>query len=139
MKKLELKLLTLCDFAMVSQEGKLSVIGMFDRIFTKKIPSSFVRSFVVAIVEGEPNNEYEIEFNIQGADGKSILPSKTLKIKLGNSGRSNLITDLVNMPLPNFGEYTLSLRSESKPLGAMIFWVNRLGGQDGKRENKPAN
>lgn len=135
MKKLELKLLVLCDLASVSREGKLSIIGIFDRIFANKIPSSFIRLFVVATIEGEPSVDYQIKLNIQDPQGKEILPPKFLKVRLGGNGRSNLITDIVNMPLPEFGEYTLSLKSDDKELGNTIFWVSKIESGDDKNKN----
>ena len=139
MKQLSLKFLTLCDYATVSQEGKLSIVGIFDRIFTEKTPSSFIRMFIVAIIEGEPSGKYEVELNIKDPLGKKVLTPMNLKIELSVTGRSNFITDVLNMPIPQFGEYSLEIKSGDKSLGSTVFWVSRAGGRDGRKKNDLPN
>lgn len=124
MSDLKLEFLTLCDFAMTSSEGKLSVIGMFDRMFVTETPSSFLRFFIVAILTGKPDTEVKISFNIQLPSKKEVKP-KEMTIKISTGGKINIINDVPNFPLPEVGEYKLSLKSGEKNLGSTSFFVSK--------------
>ncbi|MFH0942782.1 MAG: hypothetical protein V1810_01270 [Candidatus Beckwithbacteria bacterium] len=132
MSDLKLEFLTLCDFAMTSSEGKLSVIGMFDRMFVTETPSSFLRFFIVAILTGKPNTEVKISFNIQLPSRKEVKP-KEMTIKISTGGKINIINDVPNFPLPEVGEYKLSLKSGGKNLGSTSFIVSKVSVQSNKK------
>lgn len=128
MSDLKLELLTLCDHALTSKQGKLSIIGIFDRMFVRKTPSTFARFFVVAVLIGKPDSEHKILLSIKDPQENEVLPkTKEIAIKLGNQGRSNIITDIVNMPLSITGEYTVSLSEKGKKLGEKKFGAIKLG------------
>lgn len=120
-----LKFLAFCDVANVSREGKLSIIGIFDRIFAAKVPSSFIRLFIVAIFEGKPGSEAKIKLEIADPTGKPVLPPKDLAFRFGTNGKANLITDLVHLPLPVFGQYKISVSANGKKLGEENLWVSQ--------------
>lgn len=134
MADLRLELLILCDHALTSKEGKLSIIGIFDRMFVRKIPSTFARFFVVAILIGKPDSKHNISLSIKDPQGKEVLPkTKEIAIKLGNQGRSNIITDIVNMPLSITGEFTISLSEKGKKLGEKKFSAISIGASNAKK------
>jgi hypothetical protein len=135
---LRLELLALCDFALTSKEGKLSLIGIFDRIFAQKIPSTFARFFVVAVLTGKPESQHKISLSIKNPQGNEMLPKvKEINIKLGNEGRSNIISNIVNMPLPMPGEYRATLRKEKNKLGEKKFGVINVGVKQARKRNLP--
>lgn len=128
MANVKLELLILCDHALTSKEGKLSIIGIFDRIFVRKIPTAFARFFVVAVLTGEPNSQHHIALSIQNSQGNQVLPvAKEIPIKLGSQGRSNVITDIVNLPLQVTGEYTVALTLKGNKLGEKKLEVVNVG------------
>lgn len=128
MADVKLELLTLCDHALTSKEGKLSIIGIFDRMFVKKTPTTFARFFVVAVFTGKPESQHKIALSIKDPQGKEVLPStKEIAIKLGSQGRSNIITDIVNMPLSMTGDYTVTLSEKGQKLGEKKFGVIKVG------------
>ena len=137
---ISVELLVLCDYALVSQENKLSVMGIFDQIFVEKIPAFHHKMFAVGIVKGDANMTYEVSLRIAAPDGKEILSSPKLSNKFGDSGRSNLILGLENLPLQLIGEYRVELESSGIKLGEMTFKVLRTGGKDEiKRGSKLAD
>lgn len=128
MAGLQLELLTLCDHALTSKEGKLSIIGIFDRMFVQKVPSSFSRFFIVAVLTGKPDNQHKILLSIKDPQGNEVLPgTREIALKLGSQGRSNIITDVVNLPLSVTGEYRVTLTEEKNKLGEKKFGVIQVG------------
>ena len=101
MSKLKSDLFVLCDYATVSREQKLSVIGIFDQFFVANVPTNWPKMFLVAVISGEPDHEYPITLKIiPPTKTQDNFPDKELKVTLGNNGKANLITELVNFPLP---------------------------------------
>ncbi|MBI3984400.1 MAG: hypothetical protein HY344_00445 [Candidatus Levybacteria bacterium] len=123
MKNLKTEILALANYADFSKDGKLSIIGIFDRIFTKETPSSFIRGFLVfSISGGENNSKHLITVIIKDSSGKIILEKK-VEIVMGSSGKGNFIAELVGLPLPVFGEYKVILKTLEKEIGNINFFV----------------
>lgn len=137
MSKLNLNLLTICDLAMISQEGKLSIIGIFDRMFVRELPSSIARFFVVALVTGKPGVEYKISLQIKSPSGKDLIPTKELSIVPGENSQNNILTEAVNLPLTELGEYKISLKHNDEKLGETQFVVMKV--QNADKSTKQSN
>jgi hypothetical protein len=130
MDNLKLDFLALCDFAMTSAEGKLSIIGIFDRMFVRDVPSSFLRFFIVAIVRGESDSTVKITYLVKTPSKKEALNPKEIMVKIGSSGKANLTVDVANFPLPEVGEYQLIIKADGKELGSTLFYVSKVNTSD---------
>ena len=63
---MELRYGLLCDFANATQEGKLNVIGIFDRLYAVTFPAVHRQLFLVTSISTEPEDEgASREINIQ--------------------------------------------------------------------------
>lgn len=143
MANLKTDIFALCDYATVSREQKLSVIGIFDQFFVANIPTNWPKMFLVAVLSGEPNREHNITLKIiPPAKTEQNFPDKDLKVALGQNGRANLITELVNFPLPLAGTYKVEIVEGSEKVGTLEFKVDKTtatyGGTDLKG-NKVSN
>lgn len=126
MTNLKTDIFALCDYATVSREQKLSIIGIFDQFFVANIPTNWPKMFLVAVLSGEPNHEYDITLKIiPPAKTEQNFPDKNLKVALGQNGRANLITELVNFPLPLAGTYKVEIMEASEKVGVLEFKVNK--------------
>ena len=124
--KLHTDLFTLCDYATVSREQKLSVIGIFDQFFIANVPTNWPKMFLVAVVSGEPDHEYPITLKIiPPAKTEQDFPDKDLKVTLGANGKANLITELVNFPLPMPGVFKVQIISDEEKVTELEFRVNK--------------
>ena len=89
--------------------------------------------FLVAVLSGEANKEYEVTLKIIppaspiGGPGKTEqgFPDKELKVTLGQNGKANLITELVNFPLPLAGVYKIQILDGKDKVGEFEFKVNK--------------
>lgn len=117
---------TLCDYATVSREQKLSVIGIFDQFHVANVPTAWPKMFLVAVISGEANKEYDITLKIiPPQKTEQDFPDKDLKVTLGQNGKANLITELVNFPLPVAGKYEIQLLEGKEKVGVFEFKVNK--------------
>lgn len=101
----------LCDHALISQDGKLSLIGIFDRIMVPGLPIQHPRFFVVAVFDMAPGN-YTVRVELLDPTGHNVLREQDVEIPvsvagLGESG--NLLAELNMLPLDFAGRYDFNL------------------------------
>ena len=120
------EIFVLCDHASISQDQKLSIIGIFDQFFLANIPTTWPRMFLVAVVNGDANKELPITLRITPPKKtEKNLPDKEIQIKLGPNGKANLITELVNFPLPVPGVFKVQILSGDEKVSELEFRVNK--------------
>ncbi|MCR4324623.1 MAG: hypothetical protein NUV69_02965 [Candidatus Curtissbacteria bacterium] len=126
MQSLTTEIFVLCDYAMVSREQTLSILGIFDQFFVTDLPTSWPKMFLVAVLVGDAGKEYDILLKLTPPqETDQSFPDKELKVALGPNGRANLITELVNFPLPLTGTYKVEILTEGQKVGGLEFKVNK--------------
>lgn len=135
MAKLTIDLFVLCDHASVSQEQKLSIIGIFDQFFIANLPTAWPKMYLVAVVKGQPGQQYTLTLKlIPPAKTDQNFPDKDFQITLGQNGKANVMTELVNFPLQVAGVHKIQLLADKDLIGELEFKVNKTtatyGGQD---------
>lgn len=135
MANLKTDIFVLCDHASVSQEQKLSIIGIFDQFFVANVPSAWPKMYLVAVVSGEPQKEYNLKLKLTPPqDTEPKFPDKEFKITLGQNGKANIMTELVNFPLSSVGTYNIQILDGKEKVGELEFRVTKTtptySGQD---------
>src|SRR3989344_2600233 len=127
MAKLSTDILVLCDYATVSQEQKLSIIGIFDQFFVANLPTAWPKMYLVAVVTGDAGHEYPLTLKLITPEKTqaSNFPDKEFKITLGQNGKANVMTELVNFPLTSSGTYKVQLVDGKELVGELEFKVNK--------------
>lgn len=126
MSKLTTDILVLCDQAIVSQEQKLSIIGIFDQFFVANLPANWPKMYLVAVVRGEPGQEYPLTLKLTPPQKvENEFPPKEFTIKLGQNGKANVMTELVNFPLQVAGVHKIQLLTGKEKFGEIEFRVNK--------------
>ncbi len=121
-----MRLGVLCDHAMVSQDGKLSLIGIFDRIAVPGLPVQHPRFFVVAVFDMAPG-EYTVRVELIDPTGASVLQEQGVEIPVGvaEAGQSgNLVAELNMLPLEFAGRYDFNLYVGTDRLGSISLNVD---------------
>lgn len=73
---MEVTFAVLADYANVSREGKLNVMGIFDRIFARQLPSRFPPMQLVVRLEARPQDidtEHAIRIQLTDPDGAALF------------------------------------------------------------------
>lgn len=136
MKKIQIHLFEIADYALISRDNKLSVLGIFDRIYVQKIPANHPNMVIVGILNGEPKKKYTAKLSIVTSSGRTIIPELELKGEFGDNGRSNILATLSGMPIPEVGVYKLLCVVDGELIGEREFSVIMVGGQNGWSDDK---
>jgi hypothetical protein len=123
---LTMRLGVLCDHAMVGQDGKLSVIGIFDHIGVLQLPAQHPRFFVVAVLQGDAPSD-QIELELAAPDGKSLMrESIGIDPEAIAQGSGNLIAEVTMLPLEQSGRYEFRMNSQGRALGIIPLTVDTV-------------
>jgi hypothetical protein len=114
-------LLVICDYASLSQEGKLNILGVFEQIGTAELPASHPQMYVVLQVEAEPAEKGKprrLEVVIMDEDGKKIFGLQgPFSIPDDHTGRRSYvgaIFQLVGIKFEKQGTYAVSVLIDSE-------------------------
>ena len=133
----------LADAANISREGKLNILGAFDRIYGTKFPLHWPRMVLVTRFEAsaaEFGSEKSLEIITMDADGKKLgKASGKMKIGEGRTGRQIKINHVLpmGMTFPAPGEYSIVIlvNGESKATVPLEV-VQREQKQNGQTESE---
>jgi hypothetical protein len=70
----EIRLAALCDHALVGQDGKVSLMGIFRNISVSGLPAQHPRMFVVAIL-GLEVGAHTVKVRLLRPDGQQAMPN----------------------------------------------------------------
>lgn len=102
----------LADYANVSREGKLNIMGIFDRINAPSVPAVHSQMQLIMILEadrGDADREHKVEIEMVDADGAKLF-SIGGDLKFGGPPpgeriRINHVIQLNNLQFNHFGDY----------------------------------
>lgn len=113
---LHTQFITFCDYSMMSQENKLSIIGIFDEVRVQEFPGGLASAALVAIIQGKPSTSYKL--TAKGMKGKTeVFPPLELNIITGITGASNITINLKNISFPEEGVYEFVILNGTKEIG----------------------
>jgi hypothetical protein len=125
----------LCDAA-TDQQGKLNVLGAFDNIWTKKVPTVHPACAVVARVRFEKIEEgsHPIRIHIIDEDGKPIGPNLqgTVNVNVGgdmDSGIANIVLNIQGLKFEKYGQYRIDIAIDNQIKGSLPFHVREIPNQ----------
>jgi len=119
----------LCDAA-TDQQGKLNILGAFDNIFAKKMPTMHPACAVVVRIRFEKIEEgnHPIRIHIIDEDGKSIGPKLegNVNVRIGDDVDStviNIVLNIQRLKFEKYGQYRIDLAIDNKIEGSLPFHV----------------
>jgi hypothetical protein len=111
---MEVNLAVLADYANVSREGKLNIMGIFDRIFTRQLPGQFPPMQVVIRLDAhyaEMGREHTIQIQLRDPDGETVFDINGNFTPVGGEAGEiaplNHIISLGNLPLQKAGGHSV--------------------------------
>ena len=114
--KLHTEIITLCDYALISREGKLSINGIFDELRVQQFPGGIARAFFVATLRGKPDTAYTLR--ITTANKSKEINSLNLDIRTSLNGKNNIILELVNLGFEKEGDYKFTIYNGKDEVGS---------------------
>lgn len=120
-----------CDFAQVDSGGKLSLIGIFDKIHPPQLPFILSMFSVAGRMRFEGNEEGPKAFKLTfvGPDGEAFSDPVDIVIPVTRAqgdlyATAQIVLGLQQVRLWRAGEYRIELEIEHKPSGATSLLVN---------------
>lgn len=134
MKNFKLNFIHLCDDAIFSQDGKLSLIGIFEVVNVMAFPGSLLRAFLVFNLNLLDKSLSKIDLDIaikkEGMEKEVLeLPTLTPPIKknAGNiESKLGITLQLNNITFQEAGKYFVELKVNKELLGKLGFDVKLL-------------
>jgi hypothetical protein len=131
-KGMKTVLFLLADYANVSKEGKLNVMGIFDRLNAPKFPTRHPEMHLVVKLRGELGElggSRQLTIRLIDQDGKEISSiSRSFDFPEAEAGRPpevNFIIGLRDMVFPEPGTYEFVLLVDREHKGGVTIYVNQ--------------
>ncbi len=115
---MEITFAHLCDYATVSREGKLSVLGIFSQIHAAQVPLVHAQAFLayeLKINYAEVGRPVVLDIQIVDEDGKKLLGARVngavqsgTPVKPGETPLIEQILGIHNLTFPRFGVYNVN-------------------------------
>ncbi len=108
---MQVKLAVVADHANVSSEGKLNILGIFDRIVVSDLPAVHPQMHLVVRLEAHPaerDRPHPVEVRLHDPDGQTVFELKGEVVPEGLAGETitaNQIVGINNLVLAKTGEY----------------------------------
>ncbi len=108
---MQVKLAVVADHANVSSEGKLNILGIFDRIVVSDLPAVHPQMHLIVRLEAHPaerDRPHPVEVRLHDPDGQTIFELKGEVVPEGLAGETitaNQIVGINNLVLAKTGEY----------------------------------
>lgn len=113
---MEVTFAVLADYANVSRDGKLNVMGIFDRVFARQLPSRFPPMQLVVRLEAqaaELDTEHAIRIQVADPDGNALFDINGTftprGVDPGQAVSVNHVIQLSDLPLQQTGLHTITV------------------------------
>lgn len=128
----------LCDYALTSDDGKLSVLGIFGNINFPSLPNAYPRFFVVIVLNLDAGT-HTVQLGILDPSGQNMLPEPPqVEVRVEVPGAdTNLVIDFNNLPFNRSGIYQVQLLLEGRLIHAIPLNVQGVANEEvvGARAN----
>ena len=115
----EIRLSALCDHALVGQDGKVSLLGIFRNISVSGLPAQHPRMFLVAIL-GLDVGTHTVVVRLLRPDGQEAMPNPPEIAVHALAGQDvNVIVELNNVSFTNYGIHRFDLSVDGTSVGAL--------------------
>lgn len=108
---MHVRLALLADYANVTAEGKLNILGVFDRISIREVPAFHPQMHLILRLEAHPaerDRVHNIEIRLYDPDGQTVFEVRGDVVPHGRVGETiatNQILSLNNLQLAKPGGY----------------------------------
>ncbi len=131
----EIRLGALCDHALVGQDGKVSLLGIFRNISVSGLPAQHPRMFLVAIL-GLDVGPHSVVVRLLKPDGQQAMPNPPEISVHASAGQDvNVIVELNNMSFATYGTHRFQLSVDGEAIGDLPVSIVQMQPQGERRRS----
>ncbi len=113
--KIHAELIAVADYASLSEDKKLSVMGIFDKMLVQELPATHSKLSFVAVLIGKPHQETHLKIKALSPSKKELF-SADANIKFGENGKTNMVSNLEGFPFPEVGTYMFVIEENGESI-----------------------
>ncbi|SRR5258708_17149945 len=121
--KLSFDLFATCEYAFFSDDKKLNILGIFERIYTEGLPTTQPFMCLVGILNGQAKEKVELEVKLFGPDDKEIGKKQAIRITFGDNGKNNFVIRVPVLTMTKEGSYTFKVYFKNKLIKDIKFYL----------------
>lgn len=122
----EVRLAGLCDHALVGQDGKVSLVGIFRNISVSGLPAQHPRMYLVCILALQPG-QHLVTVQLRRPDGAPVMPNPPqISVQASPDQDVNVIVELNNLNLAAFGDHTFVVEADGALVTTLPLTVSQL-------------
>jgi hypothetical protein len=122
----EIRLAALCDHALVGQDGKVSILGVFRNISVTGLPAQHPRMFLVAIL-GLDAGTHAVVVRLRKPDGGQAMPNAPEISVNAIAGQDvNVIVELNNLSFTTYGTHRFDLEIDGEATGSLPVSIGQM-------------
>ncbi len=131
----EIRLAALCDHALVGQDGKVSLLGIFRNISVSGLPAQHPRMFLVAIL-GLDVGAHSVVVRLLKPDGQQAMPNPPeISVHAAAGQDVNVIVELNNMSFTTYGLHKFQLSIDGDAIGDLPVAIVQMQPPGGRRRS----
>ena len=122
----EVRLAALCDHALVGQDGKLSMLGIFRNISVSQLPAQHPRMYLVAVLGLDPG-AHDVVVRLTRPDGGAVMPeAPRISVHAVPGQDVNVIVELNNLGFTSYGTHRFDLDVDGSTVGSLPVGISQL-------------
>lgn len=132
MENAKLNFLHICDYASLGDVGKLNVLGIFENIFVKIIPSTHPQLYVVANIGVKKIGNYkQIIKLVRNRDNQEVISPLEFGLAVGQLPATGIVNagvigQLNNIKFEEEGSYSIQVFIDQDKIGEKSFTVSKV-------------
>lgn len=116
MENIKINYVLMCDQVIVDKYGKISIIGIFNKINAKNTPAIHTRFTITTNIMGRPGTSYAEKIEIINLQDNKSIAFVEGKLEFKETGRNNFFGNFINTIFPVFGKYWIKVSIDGEPI-----------------------
>lgn len=117
---LRVQLITLADYFITAEDKKMSIIGIFDKIFVKELPANHRQMWLVMTLAGEVGQKETVTLRMISPSGVEELKTD-MDITISENQKANVTVNFEGFPIKETGTYIISITNQDEIIGSFPF------------------
>ncbi|MBI2824995.1 MAG: hypothetical protein HYX69_09955 [Planctomycetia bacterium] len=122
----QVRIAALCDHALVGQDGKLSMVGIFRNISVSGLPAQHPRMYIVAVLALEAG-QHQVVVRLLRPDGTAVMEQAPRMAVSAVAGQDvNVIVELNNLNFTTAGDHRFDLEVDGVTIGTLPVTISHM-------------